>query len=249
MFKFKRHKQPVIEFWPTYEGLTEFVPIVPAKNYLPEWWKKLNIKQDVVYLETKTASTGTIKRCPGIMDILNHGWVIPAWCDMAIKVKGREKLEWDMSDQRFTAHGHHHNQFLDHLPTNIQQKYFWVFKPTSPWYVKTSPGYSILQLDPFYFFNEYFDSSWGIQDADFYHNLNPLLLIKQNCNFVIERGTPLAVIYPYKREEFTGVCKQYDPKIISKLQAADNYISNSKFSPLITYKEEQYKRKKCPFHI
>jgi hypothetical protein len=174
---------------------------------------------------------------------------MPAWCDMAVKVNGREKLEWEMSDTRFTADGHHHNQFLDHLPENAKQKYYWVFKPDSPWFVQTSPGYSIMQLDPFYFFNENFESAWGIQDSDFYHNLNPLLLVKKNSNFIIERGTPLAVIYPYKREEIIGTCKPYNYEKIAKLQAADNYISHSKFSPLVTYKEEQHKRRKCPFHF
>lgn len=249
ILKRKQTDQPTIDFWPVYEGLTEHTPIVPAKNYLPDWWKKLNVKQDVLYLENKTASAGTIKRCPGIIDILNHGWVMPAWCDMAVKVKGHEKLEWDVSDTRFSACGHQHNQFLDHLPESTKQKYYWVFKPSSPWYVQTSPGYSIMQLDPFYFFNEYFDSAGGIQDSDFYHNLNPLLLIKKDCNFVIERGTPLAVIYPYKREEIKGTCREHNRDKITKLQAADSYISKSKFSPLITYKEEQHKRKKCPFHF
>ena len=35
----KKKEKPKITWWSTIEGLEKVVPIVPAKEYVPDWWK------------------------------------------------------------------------------------------------------------------------------------------------------------------------------------------------------------------
>jgi len=235
-------KKPYINFWPIYEDLDVYSPVLPAKKCLPDWWKNININTN----EAKTF--GTIKKCPGIFDILNYGWVLTAWCDIALNVNSNMSVAWEFSDRKTQAQIHEPQQFLVHTPKHIYEKYSCVFKIKCPWLVKTSPGYSVMLLDPYYHFNEFFDTAAGILDSDIYPNLNPLLLIKKCGEFLIEKDTPLMLIYPFKREKIIGECMSYNKKIINKLQAKIDYISHSKFSAALTYRKEQMKNKKCPFH-
>jgi hypothetical protein len=114
--------------------------------------------------------------------------------------------------------------------------------------VETSPGYRLLQLDPYFHFNEYFDSIPGVIDSDMYHDTNPVLIIKKEGQFVIKRGTPLTVFVPIKRENISGECMPFDQGKFRLLSARDQFVARSRFSALTTYKEEQRKVISCPFH-
>ena len=37
----KQKEKPKIHWWSTIEGLEKVVPVVPAKEYIPNWWKKV----------------------------------------------------------------------------------------------------------------------------------------------------------------------------------------------------------------
>ena len=69
-----------------YEHLSKFCPILPAGDVLPEWWKKININQNVDLIDKRPLTSGTVKRCPGVMDILKSGWVVRAWCDIYVNI-------------------------------------------------------------------------------------------------------------------------------------------------------------------
>jgi hypothetical protein len=246
---FFRKQKPTINFVPAMEALAENVPVQKASDVLPTWWKDIKPPvKDPFFVGSASNSNSSIKRCPGIMDILKHGWIIPAWCDIAIKVNGRIGLQWKFSDSRFFASCHTHDQFLDHVPEYIRKKYFWVLKLHNPWSVVTSPGYSTIHIDPFYHFNEFFDTASGIQETDYYHDTNIFLYIKKEGSFIIERGTPLVILYPYKREEIVGIVEKYNKERFTKLKAFDVFRTFSKFNHLKSYRLEQYKKGKCPFH-
>ncbi|SVD15174.1 uncharacterized protein METZ01_LOCUS368028, partial [marine metagenome] len=56
------------------------MPPVPASKFWPEWFKK--------HPGTRPGFEGkdsrTVKSCPGILDVINMGYIIPLWCDYKV---------------------------------------------------------------------------------------------------------------------------------------------------------------------
>lgn len=250
MFNIFKKSEPIIEFWALQEGIEETAPIVPAKEILPEWWKKLSIKgvetTDTGLMAQFLGEKRTAKRCPAIIDFMTHGWVMTMWCDLVIKtIDGNMMFQYSLPGWDNAGSMHPNWQMIDHLPKDAP-KYLGVFKPGTPWLVKTKPGYSTYHLDPFYFFNPNFDTAPGIQDSDLYHDLNPQMLIKKE-EFIIPKGTPLQIIVPFKREEMKGAIVPVCEKT-RWLNQKSHLISFSRFSSANSYNEYRNKKKQqCPF--
>ena len=63
-------------FYTAFKELEETIPPVPASEFWPEWFKKQTARR-----ASDEHPWSTVKSCPGIMDILNMGYIIPLWCD------------------------------------------------------------------------------------------------------------------------------------------------------------------------
>ena len=70
-------KQTKVTFFTNYEELKESLPPVPASKFWPEWFKKQ--KTPEVQMSQELEDRGgpkTVKSCPGILDVLNQGYII-----------------------------------------------------------------------------------------------------------------------------------------------------------------------------
>ena len=82
MFTFwKQKEKPVIKWWSTIEGLEKVVPVLPAKEVIPDWWKRVERM-----ITNKTGDKGTVKNCPALPEYMSQGFVVPLWCDRFIMV-------------------------------------------------------------------------------------------------------------------------------------------------------------------
>lgn len=226
-------KKPKVEFIARSEGVDISAPIVPAKNLQPEWWKKLHINQNVKFAENSPISSGTVKRCMGIREFLENGWIMPMWCDLHLTIT-EDKISWTPSDDSFSFSVHSHEQMLEHVPQNAQNKYYFILKCISPWFLKTSKGYNTMLTNPFYHFNEYFDVATGISRSDYHISTNTFLMIKKKGDFLIKKGTPIALFFSYKREKFDAKIIPYGEKSL-RLMNVFSRILLSKFSRVNSY--------------
>jgi len=221
--------------------LEDIVPVLPSSKILPKWFKELPDTTKII--DGVPITQGNIKKCPAVVDMLLQGWVLPMWTDLYINCT-KEKIEWKASDDSFKFDVHSNKQFIDVMPGFLKDKYYWVFKGYSPWLVKTSPGYSVYALNPFYHFNTNFDIAEGVQFSDVYFDTNPIFIIKKLGEFVIPRGTPLTVYVPFKREKIEGKIIPYSNETV-KLLNKKHLITNTMFSSAKSYNTA--KPHKCPF--
>jgi hypothetical protein len=187
MFK----KNPSIEYWTTVQGLETVNEIKPQslKNYIPEWWKSI------------PSGGRTARNCPSFTDVFSSAYVLPMWCDTKI-IRDNNTVRWETPFSIYEWHYHSNDQFLDYSPTFLKEKVWAVMKPISPWHARTTKGYSIYQMPVFYDFNEDFSAIPGIIHTDVYHELNPqILMYSDKKEFMIKRGTPLAIHFPFKRSK------------------------------------------------
>lgn len=237
--------KPDIVFHCTEPGITEISPIQKSSCLLPEWWKKMDYDLDVKKDENgKSISSGTIKKCPGIIEYLKNGFILPMWTDLYLEVKDRNDIKVFTSNNTPIISPIGDNQLLDHLITK-NNNFIKVLKLHTPWVVEVKKHIRILYQTPFFFFNEYFETIPGIKHRSSV-NLNVFIILKKTGNYSIERGTPLCVLLPYYHNSFTYKCKGMDFLKSETLKRGIQNINRSKFSSTETFKKIISKNK-CPY--
>ena len=233
----KQKEKPKIHWWSVIEGLEKVAPIVPAKEYVPDWWKKVERM-----IDNKLDNKGTVRNCPSFPEYITHGFVVPLWCDLHLEVH-HDSWKWKSPEKLFTFNNHPGEQFRDWLPKHVQDNTSMVLKPNCPWRVKTPPGWSVWQLPMIYHYNPVFETLPGIIWSDIHHEINQQMLIKQYGEFFIPRGTPLAMYVPYERNKYTYDVSGPNVKNAAWANTAHLHV-RSKFKG--GYKLHQAEVKKCP---
>ena len=237
----KQKEKPKITWWSTLDGVETTTPVLPAKEFIPDWWKRVERMIDGVIdgIESK----GTVRNCPSFPEFITQGFVVPLWCDVHINVE-HNKFDWRSPDKMFSFSSHADQQFRDWVPQHVKDNSSMILKPNCPWRVKTPPGWSVWQLPMYYHYNPVFETLPGIIWSDIHHEINQQMLMKRYGEFTIKRGTPLAMYVPYER-------KKYDfdvqgPTVENSKWANQGYLHvRSKFKG--GYKLHQAEVKKCPF--
>jgi len=237
----KKKEKPKIHWWSVIDGVEKVAPIVPAREYIPDWWKRVERIIDGDQYN-KVMNKGTIKNCPSFPEYLTQGFVVPLWCDVHLTIEDG-RFQWKTPDRTFEFSSHADSQFRDHLPQHVRDNTSMVIKPICPWRVKTPPGWSVWQLPMYYHYNPLFETLPGIIWSDIHHEINQQMLIKRYGEFTIKRGTPLAMYVPYERNKYT-----YDisgPNDENAQWSNESFIHvRSKFKG--GYKLHQAEVKKCP---
>ena len=223
-----RKKNNEIVFWTDLKGLPDIVPIRESKHFIPEWFK-----QAPAFLpeENELTAMPTVKRCPGFIDFFKMGYVLPAWCDFHLEISENE-CEVKTPGDAFPVSFHGSTQFKNYLPEHAKKNVKLIFKPHSPWRVKTPKGVKMLQLPMLYHFNPEFYVLTGVIDTYIEHELNPQLIFNRAGEFFIKRGTPLSMYIPIRTEEFDVVIReqtQEDTDAEGKQVYAITSVFNNKF--------------------
>lgn len=204
-----------IEFIQYGENIHPELYPIPAKKLVPEWYKNLtsyigdkNITSTAEFFVKNSLPTlvpKTIKSCVPVQDYICGGYIIRTTTDLFFsqqeKVNNETSWLWSSSEENLLkCSPHSFSQF----PLQINKKNNTYIKLTHNIGVKTSSGYSCIFYQPEFFFENRFKLLPGIVDTDKYHNpINfPGLITTEEKNFKIDAGTPLMVVFPFKREEW-----------------------------------------------
>ena len=176
---------------------------VPAVKTLPEWFKKCPNSYDDVR---------TAKRCVPMLDAMSHGFTLPLWADLRIKVtedKHGKRCQMDMTPGFASMDTHQWAQVGDHCTTSKYEFGKNLFRLMSPWVVKAAPGYSVYFKNPSNDWSNDIEIFEGIIDADTYAGYANLVFVwkSDKCGeWLIPAGTPIAQLVPFKRGEVDYEC-------------------------------------------
>ncbi len=214
MFDFFKNKKPVVTWWSSIKHLEKITPPVKADKYIPRWFKQ--VKKDT------SKSHSNVKLCPSFLKYFSAGWVIPLWCDVELQLEDSGRISWRTPNVNFQFNFHDDYQYKNLLPKHEQSSIACVLKPVSPWLVKISKGWSLLQLPMSYEFNSDWQVLSGVLPASTWPQTNHQIIIRksffnnENKKNVILKGAPLAQYIPvpdnYIGEvvEETKELKEYD---------------------------------------
>jgi hypothetical protein len=192
---FRRHPE-TIRFLcePRDDGV--IAPPVPAKGYLPDWFRKLPA---VTEEQLSTTNTGlTVKRCMPFLDAMTTGWIIPLAATVRLQIAeqgAKVDAGWDFDRPMVSNHGAHQvrgNPWGNRPPQKFHNY----------WTIVTPPGWSCLFINPMNRPNGVFEVISGVVDTDTYRSTIhfPFFATGEDGLHVIERGSPMVQVIPFRRD-------------------------------------------------
>jgi hypothetical protein len=190
------------------DNLDYLFPPVPARNLLPEWFKKthsyLNDKKEFL---TGQATTATVKKCVPVFDAITAGYIILSPTDLQItQTPQGPKFMWPYSD-------------LINSQSNLQAFFYPdidqinpIYKWRNKWSIKTPKGYSCFFMPPMHREKQPFRILEGVVDTDNYQIPVEFPFVLNDANFegIIPAGTPIAQVVPFKRDGFEMEIKPFN---------------------------------------
>jgi hypothetical protein len=185
----------IIKFIP-FGGRKKLMP--PSVSKIPQWWKD---GETVI-----SSGTPGIKLCVPFMEIMKSGYTINLPFDVFVSKNedGTTNLKWNAPseagwptfiEERPKDLGATIPRPAGHLPNG----FVW----SSQWSWKTPKGYSVIVTHPFNRFDLPFTTVSGIVDSDkFQGNGNIPFFMKEDFQGVIPEGTPVAQVFPFKRDKW-----------------------------------------------
>lgn len=228
---------------------SQLIHPIPMKKYIPDWYKKLkNFHGD----KASSFQNPTAKKCVPLLDAFTLGYVILNPVDVVFwhdEKDGEKGLGFKLPDSLYLdkypdinigIETHNANQINEGFVR--EDEYNVPFKILNPWIIETPKNYSCLFMNPL---NSAKERGIRILDAvvdtdSYYNQVNfPFFLKKfeNNKSFVLKKGEPLALVFPFLRDSWQMDIKDIDfvKKDKEHFTLFNNIIDN--------YKQKVWKRK------
>jgi hypothetical protein len=184
------------------EGLLP--PPTPAVQGLPGWLKTMPAS---AYSGVVGGEDDTVKRCPPFVDAMTTGFLIPLICDLHVE---NGEFTWDndlpaggaVSLPRSPIGIHDAGQVAG---TPLSDPDRFLIKFHNLWTVEAPEGYALLFTHPANRFDLPFTTLTGLVDCDRYRDAwihFPAHWHDVAFSGVLPKGTPVAQVYPVKRESW-----------------------------------------------
>lgn len=210
----------------------------PAAEYIPQWYKDAK-----AYLnpsgKQKLTDDGSpyvsVKKCLPVFDMMTAGYIMETPYDIYIT---------QTPDGPYFRWGHMEAIHFQSMEQTQNHPYFrditYAARIVHPWSIKTPKGWSIMVMEPQHHEPGPIVCSSGIIDTDKYPMPFNLFLKLRDPNFegVIEAGTPLVQIIPFKRED-------WESQLGTEKDKNDIAVYNRKFTTRFfdRYKKMSWSRK------
>jgi hypothetical protein len=179
----------------------------PASQAVPDWWKNEspfvktpdNPEGKKLSIHNRIANY-SFKKCTPMLDTLTSGYLVPLWSDVLIdSTPEGPKISWRVLPDVFEMHGT--SAWGVERPPGYSKV---VFKYMTQWNIATPPGYSVLITSPYGYRKA---NPFKIIDAVFdgdksQHEIILPCWIQEGFEGIVERGTPMAQIIPFKRTDW-----------------------------------------------
>jgi hypothetical protein len=170
----------------------------PASKFIPDWYKNMESYTDGNKKPDGAGGTkATIKKCIPVFDAITAGYIITLPADVYVSIKDEQQyFEW-------SSLGLVQFHPVIQAPEHPNRKPHAYPKWMNPWCIKTPKGYSTLFVQPMHR-ESVFTILPGIVDTDTYTApVNfPMVINDPNFEGMIPKGTPIAQVIPFKRENW-----------------------------------------------
>ena len=174
-------------------------PLLNSHSW-PEWWENVE------------TGGGSLRNCPGTQDLLSLGYTLRMWATVDFRPTP-SKTNWE-SKFATTAQESDEYRELFNLDsflydqtgacpvTEVRKNPITDYpKMSSPWLIKTAPGWSCLLIPVLWQPDKNYTILPGVVNTDTYHQAHIIVNPLTDGPFSISVGTPLYQIIPFERRE------------------------------------------------
>lgn len=185
----------------------EFAP-KPATSFVPDWYKNMESYMGGEKKPTgEGQTTGTLKRCMPVFDVITQGYIITTYVDIFVSQKEQPDANGELKGipwYEWPSFGPIQFHPIEQAPTHPAKNGAPYPKVINPWGIKTPPGYSTMFMAPVHRDNV-FTILPGVVDTDTYTApVNfPGVLTDVKFKGLIPAGTPIVQVIPFQRESWT----------------------------------------------
>jgi len=197
------NKKPIIKFGSMYPFLE--IPS-SAKRHVPDWYKKspkfIDNGSCPVVATGETESNLGVKTCIPFLDSLTTGYIATLWQDVKVEIiNGNTEITWPTEPSVLNGRSPRGMHTLPIPHGHSDAQYLWL----SPFVIQTPPGYSVMISHPFNRFDLPFTTLSAVVDSDGILQAGHMpFYLKEGFEGVIEAGTPIYQIVPFKREPWSS---------------------------------------------
>jgi len=183
---------------------------VSAKDKLPEWFKKspMFYPEKNLKIGNGALTNQTFRKCVPMLDAFSIGYVVELEADINVEEMNEKEfnLTWKMDNDLFELHGN--TTHLMETPSGYYEqviKYNWLVVPETP------KGYSLLVIPALAYPDNVFQAVPAVIDSDEYlFNFSLPVWLKKGFTGIVEKGTPIAQIIPFKRDNWESSYNMID---------------------------------------
>jgi hypothetical protein len=191
----------------------------PAAQSIPDWYKSMPVHMDNekatgLNRDVVGSSNLTLKGCNPFLDGLTSGYILTLPFDVEFRKdkSGRIGIRWATSIDPIGGHASSQAPGIPGPVGGADTLLKW--KPG--WRVVTPKGYSTLFTHPLNRHDLPFRTFSGVVDTDIYSlgvdlPFQLLNTIEEDI-FILEKGTPICQIIPFKRENWDSEIVEFDEK-------------------------------------
>ena len=196
----------------------------PATKNLPDWYKSLKGYIDGKYRFTTKSVGTTVKKCVPYFDAITAGYFIYLSADVIVDPESDTGniIHWKTSSPIVRLHA------MEQLGDfKVPNEYYNIpFKWDNFHTVSTPRGYSSFIMHPANRIDLPFYTLSGIVDTDEY-NKTPILFpffLKKDFRGLIPKGTPIAQVFPFKRDSWKMEIQHPIENIEANLEKHNSYM-------------------------
>jgi hypothetical protein len=186
----------------------------PAVKQLPKWFTDAEPYQNLpgfpqdgkLHFRGRDPNS-TYKKCTPMLDSLSSGYIIPLWADVMIEqADNGSEMYWKTNHDVFSLHG----LAARGIPAPLGYDQV-VYKYHNCWIPQTPKGYSCLIVSPLGYNNLPLKAVPAVIDTDSstFELIFPMW-IKTGFEGIVEKGTPMVQIIPFKRDDWTSTFDYYE---------------------------------------
>lgn len=194
----------------TFHAIDEYakevvLPPAPAKNFIPSWWREIKPYTSEKLLKSDNNEFFyphvSVKKCFPLLDAVTSGYILPLWADVEVtNVPAGKYTTWITDRKVFDVWASEVTNGME-IPQGYDPT---VFKFLNNFVIETPNGYSCLITHPFGYHDLPFRVITGVADTDKLKTMiNPTLWFKEDFTGILKKGTPMAQIIPFKRDNWT----------------------------------------------
>lgn len=239
---FFKPKKLVVDLFTTSSNAYEYAKPTLTKKWYPQWWKQLPKEfpvNDALYHDS------TMKRCFGMTELYQYGFIVPLWADLAIEVAPigvPGAYRWNAATN-LEMGPHAQEQRGGYLPDSHYQH----LKIKNVWRAKTKEAIPFLLFQPTWNYLKPEDVIVppGILPLHNLGSLNVNMFIPktdQSKKVMLELGQPLVQLVPFDMRPLEVRTHLVDDKELRKQAPMPPDSFNNVFPKMKRTKEG------CPLH-